>query len=88
LKSSKNSVMITLMIVLILLAPSLFFATSLKKNDFGLALESVNPISQSFNSLDSVLMDNEHALPQQVDHIWPVIAFMLACILIFVPIPS
>ena len=86
LKSSKNSIMITLMIVLILLAPSLFFATSLKKTDFGLALESVNPVSQSFNSLDSVLVDNEQALSQQADHIWPVIAFMLACILIFVPL--
>src|SRR5215831_2568389 len=86
LKSSKNSIMVTLMIVLILLAPSLFFATSLKKTDFGLALESVNPVSQSFNSLDSVLVDNEQALSQQADHIWPVIAFMLACILIFVPL--
>lgn len=78
--------MITLMIVLILLAPSLFFVTSLKKTDFGLGLESVNPVSQSFNSLDSVLVDNEQALPQQVDHIWPVIVFMLACIIIFVPL--
>ena len=38
LKSSKNSIMTTLMIVLILFAPSLFFGTSLKKTDFGLAL--------------------------------------------------
>jgi ABC-2 type transport system permease protein len=83
LKSSKSSIMITLMIVLILLAPSLFFATSLKKTDFGLALESINPVSQSFNSLDSVLVDNEQALSQQADHIWPVVVFMLACLLLF-----
>lgn len=84
LKSSKNSIMTALMIVLILLAPSLFFATSLKKTDFGLALESINPISQSFNSLDSVLVDNEQALSQQVDHLWPVVVFLLVCVVIFV----
>jgi ABC-2 type transport system permease protein len=84
LKSSKSSIMTTLMIVLILLAPSLFFATSLKKTDFGLALESINPVSQSFNSLDSVLVDNEQALSLQVDHIWPVVVFVLACLLVFV----
>ena len=84
LKTSKNSIMTTLMIVLILLAPSLFFATSLKKTDFGLALESINPVSQSFNSLDSVLVDNEQALSQQVDHLWPVVVFMLASMVIFI----
>lgn len=84
LKSSKNSIMTTLMIVLILLAPSLFFATSLKKTDFGLTLESINPVSQSFNSLDSVLVDNEQALSQQLDHLWPVVVFALACIIIFI----
>src|SRR5947209_6430255 len=84
LKSPKNSLMTTLMIVLILLAPSLFFATSLKKTDFGLALESINPVFQSFNSLDSVLVDNEQALSQQVDHIWPVVVFVLARMLFFV----
>lgn len=83
LKSSKGSIMTTLMIVLILLAPSLFFAASLKKTDFGLALESINPVSQSFNSLDSVLVDNEQSLWQQVDHIWPVVVFMLFCLLVF-----
>jgi ABC-2 type transport system permease protein len=83
LKSSKNSIMTALMIVLILLAPSLFFATSLKKTDFGLALESINPVSQSFNSLDSVLVDNEQVLSQQVDHLWPVVVFLLACMVIF-----
>jgi ABC-2 type transport system permease protein len=51
LKSSKNSIMTTLMIVLILLAPSLFFGTSLKKTDFGLALENINPVSHAMNSL-------------------------------------
>ena len=83
LKSSKSSIMTTLMIVLILLAPSLFFATSLKKTDFGLALESINPVSQSFNSLDSVLVDNEQ-VSLQVDHVWPVVVFVLACLLVFV----
>ena len=83
LKSSKNSIMTALMIVLILLAPSLFFATSLKKTDFGLALENVNPVSQGVNSLDSVLVDNEQALWQQIDHIWPVFVFAAVCALIF-----
>ena len=55
LKSSKNSIMTTLMIVLILLAPSLFFGTSLKKTDFGLALENINPVSHAMNSMDSVI---------------------------------
>ena len=84
LKSSKNSIMTALMIVLILLAPSLFFATSLKKTDFGLALENVNPISQAINSLDSVLVDNEQTLPQQIGHIWPVIIFTIVCEFVFI----
>jgi ABC-2 type transport system permease protein len=83
LKSSKNSIMTALMIVLILLAPSLFFATSLKKTDFGLTLENINPVSQAVNSLDSVLVDNEQALWQQIDHIWPVLVFVAFCALIF-----
>jgi ABC-2 type transport system permease protein len=84
LKSSKNSIMTTLMIVLILLAPSLFFGTSLKKTDFGLALENINPISHVMNSMDSVLVDNEQTFLQQISHIWPVIAFALICALIFI----
>lgn len=84
LKSSKNSIMTTLMIVLILLAPSLFFGTSLKKTDFGLALENINPFSHAVNSLDSVLVDNEQSLSQQISHIWPVIAFTAVCAIIFV----
>ena len=84
LKSSKNSIMTTLMIVLILLAPSLFFGTSLKKTDFGLALENINSISHVMNSMDSVLVDNEQTFLQQISHIWPVIAFALICALIFI----
>ena len=84
LKSSKNSIMTTLMIVLILLAPSLFFGTSLKKTDFGLALENINPVSHVMNSMDSVLVDNEQTFLQQISHIWPVIAFTLICTLIFI----
>jgi ABC-2 type transport system permease protein len=84
LKSSKNSIMTTLMIVLILLAPSLFFGTSLKKTDFGLALENINPVSHVMNSMDSVLVDNEQIFLQQISHIWPVIAFTLICTLIFI----
>lgn len=83
LKSSKNSIMTALMVVLILLAPSLFFATSLKKTDFGLALENINPVSQAINSLDSVLVDNEQALWQQIGNIWPVLVFAAVCGLIF-----
>jgi ABC-type transport system involved in multi-copper enzyme maturation permease subunit len=84
LKSSKNSIMMTLMIVLILLAPSLFFGTSLKKTDFGLALENINPVSQAMNSMDNILVDNEQTYLQQISHILPVIAFTFICTLIFV----
>jgi ABC-2 type transport system permease protein len=84
LKSSKNSIMTTLMIVLILLSPSLFLGASLKKTDFGLALENINPFSHAVNSLDSVLVDNEQLLSQQISHIWPVIAFTVICALIFI----
>jgi hypothetical protein len=84
LKSSKNSIMTTLMIVLILMAPSLFFGTSLKKTDFGLALENINPFSHAVNSLDSILVDNEQLLSQQISHIWPVITFAAVCVLIFI----
>ena len=84
LKSSKNSMMCALMIVLILLSPPLFFATSLQKTDFGLALQNLNPMSHAINSLDSVLVDNEQALSQQLAHIWPVVVFVLICILLFI----
>jgi ABC-2 type transport system permease protein len=83
LKSSKNSIMTVLMIVLILIAPSIFFASSLKKTNFGTILESINPMSHTVNSLDSVLVDTEQSLFQQIDHIWPVVAFTLICLLIF-----
>jgi ABC-2 type transport system permease protein len=84
LKSSRNSIMISLMIALVLLAPSLFFATSLKKTSFGLALEDINPVSHVINSLDSVLVDNEQSIAQQAGHIWPVVALAAAGLLIFV----
>jgi ABC-type transport system involved in multi-copper enzyme maturation permease subunit len=83
LKSSKNSIMITMMIVLLMLAPSLFFGSSLK-TDFGIALENINPVSHAVNSLDSVLVDNEQSLSQQFPHIWPVILFTGTCYLIFI----
>ena len=84
LRSSKNSIMIMLMIALILLAPSLFFATSLKKSDFGIALENVNPASHAINSIDSAVVDNEQMLSQQINHIWPIIVFTVLCGLLFV----
>lgn len=84
LDSSKSSLMVVLMIVLMLLAPSIFFSTSLKKTDFGLILENLNPISHAINSLDSVLVDNEQALAQQIIHIMPIIAFLALCTLLFV----
>ncbi len=83
LKSSKSSMMAVLMIVLVLIAPSVFFATSLAKTDFGHGLESINPFSHAVNSLDSVLVDNEQSLLQQVGHIWPVLIFSAACIILF-----
>ncbi len=83
LRSSKNSIMTMIMIVLILLSPSLFFASSLKKTDFGLTLENINPVSHTMNSLDSLLVDNEQLLSQQLSHIWPVIIFTIICIVFF-----
>jgi len=84
LRSSKNSLMTTLMIVLVLLAPSVFFGSSLGKTDFGLALENINPVSHAINSLDSVLVDNDQSLLQQISHIWPIIVFTLGCTILFV----
>jgi ABC-2 type transport system permease protein len=84
LRSSKNSIMTMLMVALILLAPSLFFASSLKKTDFGLVLENVNPASHAINSIDSVVVDNEQTLLQQINHIWPLIVFTLICGFIFI----
>lgn len=83
LRSSKNSIMTTLMIVLILLAPSLFFASSLKKTDFGITLESINPMSNAVNSLDSLLVDNEQSISQQIIHIWPILVFTSICLVFF-----
>jgi ABC-type transport system involved in multi-copper enzyme maturation permease subunit len=84
LDSSKSSLMVVLMIVLMLLAPSIFFSTSLKKTNFGLILENLNPVSHAINSLDSVLVDNEQALAQQIVHIMPIIAFLALCTILFV----
>jgi ABC-type transport system involved in cytochrome c biogenesis permease component len=84
LKSSKSSMMSALMIVLILLSPPLFFATSLQKTDFGLVLQNINPMSHAINSLDNVLVDNEQVLSQQVSHIWPVVVFAFICISLFI----
>ena len=81
-RSSKNSIMISLMILLILLAPSIFFATSLKKTSFGIALENINPVSHTMNSLDSIIVDNQQSLSEQGIHIVVVIVFAVACLLI------
>jgi ABC-2 type transport system permease protein len=83
LKSSKNSIMSMIMIILILLAPSLFFASSLKKTDFGISIENINPVSHAINSIDSVVVDNEQLALQQISHIWPVILFTAFCGFIF-----
>jgi ABC-2 type transport system permease protein len=83
LKSSKNSIMSMIMIILILLAPSLFFASSLKKTDFGISIENINPVSHAINSIDSVVVDNEQLALQQINHIWPVILFTAFCGFIF-----
>jgi ABC-2 type transport system permease protein len=82
LNSSKSSIMGALMIILFLLAPSVFFATSLKKTDFGLALENINPASHAINSLDSVLVDNEQALFKQIGHLVPLLLFFTLCLLL------
>jgi ABC-2 type transport system permease protein len=82
IRSSKNSIMLSLMILLILLAPSVFFATSLKKTGFGIAIENINPVSHAMNSLDSVLVDNQQTLSEQEIHIVSVIVFAIACLLI------
>jgi ABC-2 type transport system permease protein len=81
--NSKTSIMATLMVVVGLLSPSLFFAASLKKTGFGVALDNVNPASHAMSSLDSVLVDNEVALWQQVSHTLPVVAFALVCVVLF-----
>jgi ABC-2 type transport system permease protein len=82
LNSSKSSIMGALMIVLFLLAPSVFFATSLKKTDFGLTIESINPASHAINSLDSVLVDNEQAFSLQIGHLIPILLFVSLCVLL------
>jgi ABC-type polysaccharide/polyol phosphate export permease len=74
------------MIVLLLSAPSLFFATSLRKTDFGIMLENINPFSHTINSLDSVLVDNQQAVYEQLTHIWPVLVFTIICSIIFLTI--
>jgi ABC-2 type transport system permease protein len=84
LKNSKNSIMTTLMLVLLLLTPSLFFGTSLRKTDFGIALGVINPFSNAVDSLDSILVDNEQFLSQQIQYIWPVTAFVLICTVVLI----
>lgn len=82
LKSSKNSVMVALMILLIMLAPSIFFATSLKKTSFGMAIENINPVSHAMNSLDSILVDNQQSLFEQASHLFRVTIFAVICLAI------
>jgi ABC-2 type transport system permease protein len=83
LSSSKSSIMISLMIVIILLAPSLFFSSLFRTTDFGVMLDNINPVSHAMNSLDSVLVDNQQTISEQMQHIWPVIVFLTICMLIF-----
>ena len=86
LKNSKNSIMLAIMIVLLLCAPSLFFGTSLRRTDFGLMLESINPFSHAINSLDSILVDNQQAFYEQLPHIWPILVFTMVCSIIFLKV--
>ena len=73
------------MIVLINCSHHLFFlVVPLTKTDFGLALENVNPVSHGVDSLDSILVDNEQLVSQQISHIWPVMVFTGVCALIFI----
>lgn len=83
LNSSKSSILGSLMIVLMLLAPSLFFATALKQTDFGLAIENINPVSHAINSLDSVLVDNQQLLSQQASHLMVAVLFAMLSVLLF-----
>ncbi len=84
LKSSKSSIMMTLMIVITLLAPTMFFSTLFRNTSFGIALDNINPVSHAINSLDSVLVDNQQNISEQLQHIGPVIAFLIACMLLFI----
>jgi len=86
LKNSKNSIMVTIMIILLLCAPSLFFGTSLKRTDFGVVLENINPFSHAINSLDSVLVDNQQTFYEQLAHVWPILVFALVCSVIFITV--
>jgi len=83
LKSSKSSIMTALMIILILLAPSMFFSSLFRTTSFGATLDNINPVSHAMNSLDSVLVDNQQTLSDQIQHIWPGIVFLIICMLVF-----
>jgi hypothetical protein len=41
-------------------------------------------MSHTVNSLDSILVDNEQSMLQQIEHIWPVVVFALICFVFFV----
>ena len=86
LKNSKNSIMLAIMIVILLCAPSLFFGTSLRRTDFGLMLESINPYSHAINSLDSILVDNQQSFYEQLPHVWPIFVFNMVCSIIFLKV--
>jgi len=81
--NSKTSLLSSLTLVLVLLAPALFFATSLKNNSFGIAIERINPVSQAFNSLDNVLVDNTTAFIHQISYLPALIVFLIVCAGIF-----
>jgi len=75
--STNTSLLTSLTLVLVLLSPTLFFSASLKNNGFGSVIESINPFSQAFNSLDNILVDNIQVLIHQMQYIPALVIFLL-----------
>jgi ABC-2 type transport system permease protein len=76
LRSTKNTLTTSLIIILVLTTPALF-STALKNNGPSQLLSQINPIDNIFLSLDNVLVDYQTTLLQNWRFILPLLIFCL-----------
>ncbi len=79
LRSTKNTLTTSLIVILVLTTPALF-STTLKNNVPSQVLSQINPIDNIFLSLDNVLVDYQTSLLQNWHFILPLLIF---CLLMF-----
>jgi ABC-type transport system involved in multi-copper enzyme maturation permease subunit len=79
-RSGKNTLTSAMIVLLALVVPALF-STTLKINNAAEFFGRINPIDNIFASLDNVLVDYQTHLSQNLQFIFPLLAF---CVLAFI----